>query len=283
MRYFFQFLLRNHFTLLFLALMVASLGLTLQYNEHPGAVFFRYATTITGTIQKSANRVTGYFNLIDENRRLAEQNARFLVALHVSKLNRDTTSITRSDTTRLQRFTYMTAKVVANSVTRRNNFIMIDKGSLDGVEKDMGVIGPDGVVGIVVSVAPHFSSVLSLLHEAALISAKHKATNQLGSVVWDGINFRRASLINLPVHVPLRIGDSVITSGFSIIFPEGIPIGKIRSFKPDQGDYYSVSLDLFTDFNALGWVYVVKNLFRHEQQQLIEEETNVVQPTTTGR
>ncbi len=280
MRNFVKFLIRYHYTLLFLVLLTVSIGVVVQFNHHPGAAFFRHLTAISGSVEKTASTFTGYFDLISENRRLADQNARFLVQQHLSKLHRDSSVVLIADTNTLQRYTYLPAKVVGNSVNRRNNFIMIDKGALDGVEKDMGVIGPDGVVGIVVSVAPHFSSVMSLLHEATLISAKHKPTNQLGSVVWNGTSYKRASVINLPVHVPLKIGDSVITSGFSVIFPEGIPIGRIRQFKPDQGDYYSISIDLFTDFNALSWVYVVKNLFAAEQQGLIDEQNKIVQPPT---
>lgn len=281
MRNFFSFLFRYHFTLLFVLLQGISFSLIVQFNRHPEAAFFRHATAISGRVDRVFSRVTSYFDLTGVNRRLADQNARFLINQNFSKLKRDTALTTVNDTLRLQRYTYITAQVIGNSVSRRNNFIMIDKGALDGIAKDMGVIGPDGVVGIVVCVSPHFSSVMSLLHEATLISAKHQPTNQLGSVVWEGTNIRRASMLNLPVHVPLKTGDSVITSGFSVIFPEGIPIGSIRKFKPDQGDYYSISLDLFTDFNALGWVYVVKNLFREEQQKLIDEQNKIVQPGVT--
>ncbi|HAQ64922.1 MAG TPA: rod shape-determining protein MreC [Bacteroidales bacterium] len=278
MRNFLNFVIKYHFALLFGVLEFVSLGLSVQYNAHPEAAFFSRATAISGRVESAWNSITGYFNLIEVNQKLADQNARFLVKQNFSFLHRDTSEIVVSDSSLLQRYTYTPARVISNSVNRRNNFLMIAKGSLDGIEKDMGVIGPDGVVGIVVTVSPHFSSVMSLLHEASLVSAKHQPTNQLGSVVWEGTNYRRISLLNLPVHVPLRVGDSVVTSGFSIIFPEGIPIGRIRKFKPDQGDYYSISLDLFTDFNALGWVYVVKNLYREEQQALIEEQGKAVQP-----
>lgn len=278
MRNFVNFVIKYHFALLFGVLEFISLGLSVQYNAHPEAVFFSKATAVTGRIESVWNSISGYFNLIEVNQKLADQNARFLIKQNFSYLNRDTTITVVNDSLRLQRFTYTPARVISNSVNRRNNFLMIDKGSLDGITKDMGVIGPDGVVGIVVTVSPHFSSVMSLLHEASQVSAKHQPSGQLGSVVWEGTDYRRVSMRNLPVHVALKVGDSVVTSGFSIIFPEGIPVGRIRRFKPDQGDYYSVSLDLLTDFNALGWVYVVKNIYRKEQESLIEEQGNAVQP-----
>jgi len=281
MRNFVLFLIRYHFALLFVALEFVSLMLIVQFNKHPGAAFFSYSTAVSGRAANAWSAVATYFDLTEVNRHLADQNARYLIKEHFSQLRRDTVTITKTDTLLKQRYTYLPAHVISNSVNRRNNFLMIDKGSRDGIKTDMGVIGPDGVVGIVVSVSPHFSSIMSVLHEASLISAKHQKTNQLGSVVWEGFNYRYASMLNLPVHVPLKVGDSLITSGFSIIFPEGIPIGRIKEFKPDQGDYYSVKLELFTDFNALGWVYVVKNLFREEQEKLLEEQQKVVQPAVS--
>ena len=154
--------------------------------------------------------------------------------------------------------------------------MILEKGSNNGIVKDMGVITPTGVAGIVVAVSPNFSSVMSLLHSATVVSAKLAKNSQLGSVIWEGKNYRQARLLNIPVHIQINKGDTVITSGFSHIFPEGIMIGTISDFQYDEGDYYNITLNLSVDYNNLSYVYVVENLFRNEQEELLLKQSTIV-------
>lgn len=245
--------------------------MVVNYDQYARSVVFSYSREVSGALTAKWSRILNYIHLTEVNEALAKQNADLLKQVKISRIYHDTTSTTIRDTIYSQRYTYSNATVISNSVNRRNNLIMLDKGSAQGLSKDMGVIGPQGAVGIVVAVSENFSLVMSLLHEAAVLSVKHKKTDQLGSMVWEGKSFRYASLKNLPVHVPLKVGDTIVTSGFSSIFPKGIPVGIVESFKPDQGDYYSVKIRLTTDFNALVQVFVIRDLMKDEQEKLVDE------------
>ena len=273
-----RFIGRNHFFFLFLLLELISFALIFSYNYYPGAWYFRVATSINGSIRSTSSQVTEYFGLRKANYELALENSILRSSLSESFLAVDTGVFWKNDTLYRQRYQYIVSKVVGNSVGSRNNFIMLNKGISGGVEIDMGVIGPSGVVGIVVAVSENFASVMPVLHSATVVSAKVKKNNQLASVIWEGISPHKASLINLPGKVKISQGDTVVTSGYSHIFPEGIPIGTIEKFNLNSDDsYYDVSLDLSTDFASLSYVYVVKNLLKDEQQALIQKQNSIIQ------
>jgi len=141
----------------------------------------------------------------------------------------------------------------------------LNKGRLHGIRPDMGVIGPNGVIGIVKDVSGNFSSIMSLLHSEMQISAKIKKNNHLGTIIWEGFDHTKVTMLYIPPHVELERGDTIITSGFSQIFPEGIAIGEIDDFEVRRGDnFYTIDIKLFTDFNKLEYVQVVQNIFREE-------------------
>jgi rod shape-determining protein MreC len=146
---------------------------------------------------------------------------------------------------------------------------MLNKGSNDGLTPDMAVISPDGIVGIVSRVSPHFSWVISVLHKQTKISCKIKKNNFVGTLAWDGVNYHYAQLKDIPANVLLAKGDTVITSGYSGIFPQGIKIGTIMEFKVDKGyNFYDISIRLSQDMNKLAWVYVVTDFFKEEKDTL---------------
>ena len=139
----------------------------------------------------------------------------------------------------------------------------------------MGVISSRGIVGIVKDVSDNFSSVISVLHKDSKISAKIKKYGDVGSVLWNGYNYRRASLIDIPTHVPITRGDTIITSGFSSVFPEGIVIGKIIDHRIESGNtFYTITIEFSEDFNKLSYVYIIKNFFKNEQNDLEKKTQN---------
>jgi rod shape-determining protein MreC len=274
----FRFIGRNHFFFLFLLLEIISFGLIVTYNYYPAAVYFKWSTAVNGKVRETTAHFHSYLGLRKANLELATENAILRSASRQSFLAADTHVYQKHDTLYAQRYKYITARVVGNSVGLLNNFIMIDKGSRSGVGIDMGVTGPRGVVGIVVAVSENFSTVMPVLHSATVISAKLKSNNQLASVTWDGASQHKAQMVNLSGQVKIVPGDTVITSGYSLIFPEGIMVGTIERFNLNPDDsYYDITLNLSTDFGALSYVYVVQNLFREEQEKLLQKQKEIIQ------
>jgi rod shape-determining protein MreC len=164
------------------------------------------------------------------------------------------------------------AKVVNNSVSYLSNYVTIDKGREDGVSADMGVVSEGGVVGIVSTVADHYSVVIPLLNPKFRLSCKVLGSSYFGSMSWDGRSTRYAQLEELPRHVEFKEGDTIVTSGFSAIFPEGILVGNVSSFERQRNDnFYSLTVKLATDFHRLSSVMIIKN-YRQKEQMQIEQE-----------
>jgi len=154
-------------------------------------------------------------------------------------------------------FSFIPARVIRNSVTRQHNFLIIDKGSRDGLEEDMGVISPAGIVGVVTHVSDHYAMVISLLNTRQRFTAELKKSGTFGTLRWDGINYRRVFLSEIPQHIQITMGDTVVSSGFSLIFPPGIPIGFVKSGSLKQGTFLELEVELFEDFKSLHYVNVV--------------------------
>jgi rod shape-determining protein MreC len=272
-----RFIGRYHFFFLFLLLEIISFALIFTFNYYPQAIYFRVATSINGKARQITSSVADFYKLKTTNRELAIENSILRTSLPSSFLAIDTNVFWHNDTLYHQRYRYITAHVIGNSISKRNNYIMIDKGKQNGVDIDMGVIGPMGVVGIVVAVSDHFASVMPILHSATMISVKIKKNNELTSVVWKGGNPFKASLINLPGQVNISKGDSVVTSGYSLIFPEGILIGTIDKFHLNTDDnYYDADILLSTRFSSLTYVYVVQNILKDEQILLLKKSDEII-------
>ncbi len=272
MRTLFAFLWKHYFLLLFLILEIISFIFIINHSYYQRATIISSANGITGYVYNTANSITGYFGLKRANEELAEENARLRSLESVVLLATDTIQHDRADSIHQQLYHYFSAKVISNSTSKRNNYLLLNKGLSQGVGKDMGVITPKGVIGIVKDVSLNFSSVLSVLHKQARVSAKLKKNNQLGTLIWQGTNYRVGTLKDIPTHIQLNVGDTIITSGFSHIFPEGIPIGSINEYYIEKGDnFYTIKLGFFVDFNNLSYVMVVDNLMKKEQESLAKK------------
>lgn len=269
MRNLLVFLRKNYFFLLFLLLETVSLLLFFNFNEFQNTGMYNITSTFTGGVNTTFRNISEYFSLRKTNQTLVEEMAKLHSRLPDAYYKSDAHAFYRNDTVYQLQYRYISAKVISNSTSKRNNFLMISKGSLQGVRNHMGVIIGNKIVGQVVSVSPHFSWILSMLNKDSKISGKFKKNNQLVNVEWAGGNYRYGSVKEIPKHVEIHKGDTIITSGNSDIFPEGILIGTISDFTVAQDENFNSGTILFsTDFNSLGYVEIVVDLMRKEKEDL---------------
>jgi rod shape-determining protein MreC len=245
--------------------------MVVSYNVKQKKSFIDSSNAISGFLYETFSSVSDYFSLNEINSQLSAENAALRDSLVYSYYSMDKTI----DTNVVRQFVHISCKVINNSTNRKYNFLTLNKGSLHGLKPDMAVISPSGVAGIVIGVSPHYSVAISLLNENFKLSAKLKKTGQFGTVVWKDHSADKALFIDIPSHVKLTAGDTIITSGFSAIFPEGILIGTIASFeKKTSESFFEIDVDLSTDFSNLSSVYVIINKFRDEQIKLEEGKIN---------
>ncbi|HEX7410604.1 MAG TPA: rod shape-determining protein MreC [Bacteroidales bacterium] len=269
MRNLIAFVIRYHFFLLFLLLEAFAFVLIANSTYYQQASILNTSNLITGKVYGAFDNVTDYLSLRQTNYILSEENARLRKATSLSFLKADTNSFFVNDTINKLRYTYIAAKVINNSVNKRNNYIMLNKGRKQGIQKDMAVITSNGIVGTVVSVSDNFSWVMSVLNKRTKISGRIKKNNQMGTIIWEGKDFSVGTLSDIPAHVKIAKGDTIVTSGFSYIFPAGIFVGTIKDFRVEQGDHFYVIPFIFgVDFNSLDYVYVVKDLSKKEVMNL---------------
>ena len=272
MRNLIAFFSKYSFFFLFLTLEVFAFYLLFRNNNFQRTVFLNSTNQISGNIYESYSNWTDYLDLSVVNQELAEENSRLRDNQIKAYQRLFGENIMVNDTIYKRKYFYTHAKVINNSINKQNNYITLNIGSSNGVIKGMGVIGPTGVVGVVKNVSTHFTSVLSVLHRSAKISARLKNTNYFGSMQWNGQNYQEGVLLDIPNHVDISIGDTVETSGYSATFPEGILLGTITAFeKPEGENFYDISIKFINDFKHLTHVYVVKNNYQLEQQSLEEE------------
>ena len=246
-----RFLKSIHFQLIFIALEVIALILAIGGDAKRNSVFCTSANFVTGRIYDLAWNYVSYFT------------AKFQ---------------TQTDSLGKLKYRFITASVLKNSINSKNNFMTLDVGEAEGVHPDMAVVSASGAVGIVVNTSEHFSLAISLLNNKVGISAKLKNSNFYGKLNWTGEDYHTAILHEIPNHVILNVGDTVVTSGYSAIFPPGIPVAVIDSFERNSDDnFYSIKVKFTTDLKCLANVFVIENLMQDEQYQLEEEESKFVQ------
>lgn len=220
-----------------------------------------------GQVYEWGSEVGNYFSLNKTNRQLAEENAWLreqLVLVYDTTAN--TYALNGIDTI----FEYIPAQVVNNSIGQANNYIIINKGKVDGIEPDMGVISSDGIVGVVADVSRHYASILSLLHSNSVVGVRFKNSQELGSLKWRTNNYRYGIVEDIPTHVVLHEGDTVLTSSYSYIFPEDLMVGTVVSMNTAaaSGALNTAKLRFATDFATLRHVYVIRNLHKPELDSL---------------
>lgn len=259
---------------LFLIFEITALIIYVKYNSFQRATYINTANQVTGTLYSRVNELNSYLSLKEVNDSLASENARLQSKLKASYYADTLAKQTITDSAYKQQYTYTEAKVINNSVNKRNNYITIQKGSKDGIVKGMGVICNTGVVGKVIYTSEHLSIVQSLLHKDAKVSAMLADTKDIGSLVWgDDLNPHVGLLMDVPNHVKPRIGQWVVTSTYSDLYPAGIPLGKVSNLHAKGGGFFlNMEVNLSVDFSKLQYVYVVNNKLSLERAQLEARE-----------
>ncbi len=214
-----------------------------------------------------------FTNLNEINRQLALENNRLLN--EVARLTDPLTgkSVQPKDSVALRdSFSYIPARVIKNSVNRQHNFLIVDKGSQDGLEQDMGVISSRGIIGVVSHVSERYAMIISLLNTQQRFTAELKKSGTFGTLRWDGADYRRVFLSEIPQHIEISVGDTVVSSVFSLVFPPGIPIGFVKSGSLKRGIFLELEVELFEDFKSLHYVNVVSHDGAGEIRQLTENQ-----------
>lgn len=274
------FLVRHSKWFLFAILVVASSSLLLNDDPYRQHVYITSAGRLASTAYKSANNVTSYFNLHDINEDLNRRNAeleaqivRQQEIINAYRVKEFTDTLVPD--AEVQHFDFIVANVINNSISRPFNYLTINKGSDQGIRPELGVIDRNGVVGIVSNVGPSSARVISLLNPHFRLSCKIKSSEYFGSLVWDGNSPEEALLEELPRHTVYNLGDTIVTSGYSAVFPAGLPVGVvIDSDGGENQNFFTLRIKLLADFTTLGNVQVVVNNQADELKKLRAGEEN---------
>ena len=274
MRNLLNFFLKYNYWFLFVLLEVISFALLFRFNSYQGSAFFTSANRVAGAVYDAANNVTGYFHLKTINDELVQKNVE--LELQVERLREalteatgDSSGIEQMKQEALQGYDIFKASVINNSITHADNYITINKGTADGVRSEMGVANGSGVVGIVYLTSSHHSIVIPVLNSKSSISCKIKKSDYFGFLKWDGGSSEYAYVKDMPRHSLFSLGDTIVTSGHSAVFPSGIPIGTVDDIADSHdGLSYLLRVKLFTDFARLNDVRVIAEKGQEEQLEL---------------
>jgi rod shape-determining protein MreC len=258
---------------MFLILEGLAFTILLRNNLFHNSWGHNFTQTLTGNYYEKMGNVKEYFSLREINRKLAGENAALRNQIENVYKSDDIFFYAINDTIHKQKYFYTTARVINNSINKKQNFLTLDKGYQAGIRPEMGVISATGIVGTVYGVSRNFSTVISVLNTDFRVSAKILKNDYYGSLEWIGTDHKYASLTEIPDHVDVAKGDTIVTSGYSTIFPEGILIGVVDNTDQSGGNFQNIRVALSTDFKKLIFIEVVGNLQRTEQIEL--EQNNV--------
>ncbi|WP_367773292.1 rod shape-determining protein MreC [Flavobacterium sp. WC2421] len=273
MQQIFNFIFKNSNRILFLLLLCLSFSLTIQSHSYHKSKIISSANFLSGGVYEKINDVSEYFNLRTQNDALAIENARLKSLLFKTVDSSAIKNFENQKTTLPEDI--IVSKVIHNSYNVHENFLTLNSGSLQGVKSDMGVVNNLGIVGIIDNTSPSYSTVISILNVKSQINAKIKKSNHFGSLVWNGKSTGYVQLIDVPRLASVRKGDTIVTGGQSVIFPENINIGTINKIYIDnQTNYYTLDIKLFNDMTNLGHVYIIKSKDRDELNNLEKTTKN---------
>ncbi len=263
------FFIKYNAFFVFVILEIISFYLIVNNNEKQNQVFVSSANRTIGGFYERYDKVVSYWKLGDVNAELANDNKRLMEQLPNAFFDTEVDTIQVKDTLYKQQYEYIPAKVVNNSVNRYNNYLTLNRGKLHGIKSNTGVITNSGIVGVVQKTSKNYTSVMSILHHNTRISVKIKSSEYFGSLIWKGDDARYMYLDAIPKHAKVEVGDTIITSGYSSMFPEGLIVGKVKKAEVVKGsNFYEVKVKLSCDLSNLGHVFVVKNLMKEEKDAL---------------
>ena len=271
MRNLIDFFVRNSAWFVFIFYIILSSILLFNNNPYQQSVYLTSANTVVSSIYDKINSVTSYLYLRDINEDLQKRNAALeLEVLALREIMKDYKAQSMDSIQSPQsQYDYILSRVISNSISLQHNYITINKGTEDGVVSEMGVVDQNGVVGIVNVMGKKSSRVTSLLNPNLRLSCKVKGSDYFGSLVWDGKSPNYAILEEMPRHVEFEKGDTIVTSGYSAVFPEGLNVGVIENQLTSGGDnFYSLRVRLLSDFSHLSTVRLIKNNMKEEYDAL---------------
>lgn len=264
MKAIFQLLKRNFYVLLFLVLEALALTLYFHYHQQQQSRLYGFCTGLRGAFLSSGEYHTKA-ELRLENQRLQRENARLRASLETSYLQTvHPQDSTETDSLYRQMYVFLPARIIDGHINHADNYFLLDVGREEGIESGMAVISPNGIIGIVDKVSQHFCSVISVLHRQSMVSVRLSATGYSGSLTWQGVRCDEALLSDIPSHVPVRVGDKVVTSGLSVVYPGGIPVGFVSEISGKEDDFYRLKVQFSEDYRRIDRVYVVKNLYKED-------------------
>ena len=269
-----RFFLRYQFFLLFLVLEVISFWMLGRHSYYQNSKFENIYRVASGHVSKGINNATSYFSLKIANENLVHENLALKTRIATLNTKYEALSNIHGDTLIGSKYTYTLARVVNNSVNKQYNYITLNVGSKNGIRKEMGVVTSQGIVGVVVGVSDNFCSAISLLNVDLKISAKLKRTNHFGSLFWNGKDYREVVLSDIPQHVNINLGDTIVTSGYSSIFPPDVELGTVSSIDGKDSNFHSLTIRLFLDFKQLNTVWAVSHKYESEKDELENESNN---------
>ena len=275
MRSLIRFFQKHRMLFLFLTLEGIAIIMLFQRNYIQRIAFVKTTHQVSGYFYEKISHWRDYLYLREQNRQLLEENINLRSMLPTAFYMADTARIVFSDQGKLRQYAYLSAKVIDNTVHKQYNLMMLDRGKDEGIEEGMAVISSEGIVGVVHEVYNHFSSVLPVINRNFRVSAKFKKNNYFGSLSWDGRSYRFATLNEIPLHVPVFKGDTIVVSGFSNSFPEGIPVGIVNRVEQKDGSFYTIEVLLATDFRKLFFVTVVDDKMKKDKQYLNNQTSNM--------
>jgi rod shape-determining protein MreC len=268
MRNLLNFLAKYNSLLIFLILEGIAIFLLTTGNSYHNTKLVKSIRGITRGVEERMSNIRAYFNLRDVNQALAVENVSLKNRLEQQIRLEDMLFFSVEDTVFHQQYFFSDAKVTDNTINRQKNFFTLNKGKQQGLGIDMAVVSGNSAAGVIVGCSNNYSIVMSLLNIDFRLSARIKSNGYFGSLSWDGRDIVHAILSEIPQHVTFGIGDTVETTGYSAVFPEGIIIGTISGFEKTGGDFFKIEVSLITDFRRLRFVKVIGNMKKTEQIEL---------------
>ena len=263
-----KLILKYHFTIIFILLEIVSFSLIIRHNEYQRAIFSESASTLFGNVSSTITSIKDYFRLKEMNESLANENILLKNRLEEYELLRDTIIHGTVVQDSIPVYEYIGAKQVNATYNRTKNYITLNRGRKNGLQKEMAVCTPEGIVGLIQDLSDHFAVVIPLINVDSRISAKIKKNNYYGSLQWDGNDYAYSYLNDIPYHVEVNAGDTIVTSGLSKIFPEGIVVGYVESVDKETANFLKIKVKLAVDFKRINHVYVILNNKKNEQTSL---------------
>jgi rod shape-determining protein MreC len=264
-----NFLYKNNFFFVFLFLEFICGLILVKNNGFQGSSLLNSSNKISANIYEVEANAKEYLLLKDENERLAKMNSFLLNRIKLGYGAIPLKVYKKNDTLYRKEYEFMNGKVINSSVNKRNNYLTLNIGSLQGIKKEMGVITSDGIIGVIKDVSANFSSAMSILHKDVIVNCQLKKDGTYGPLIWDGSDYRFSNLTDIPTHAKIKRGDTVITSSLSGIFPEGIIVGFVESFEQRANEsFYTVKVKLSADFKKVNHISVIKYDYKAERDSL---------------